>query len=166
MPAAGRPRLSHVRPCAATCPHHIFRCNKSITYFGNPLLRESISFFVLLKIFHLVYSQCFTMYRHNVALNWNILLQQITHILWKLYIKGIRFIFCSIKNVCFFIHNGSLYMDQILQWIETSFHYSLKHSFHIKWNSVRWNIFDLLSETILIYLVQQCTTFKNISIIS
>ena len=69
MPAAGRPRLSHARPRAATCPHHIFRCNKSLTYFGNPLLRESVSFFVPLKMFHLVYSQCFTMYRSNVAVN-------------------------------------------------------------------------------------------------
>ena len=87
------PYVSPTRSCAATCPHHIFRCNKSLTYFGNPLLRESVSFFVPLKMFHLVYSQCFTMYGSHVVVNWNILLQQITHILWKLSIKGICFIF-------------------------------------------------------------------------
>ena len=43
--------------------------NKSTTYFENPLVRKFGLFFVPQKIFHLVYSQCFTMYRCNVAVN-------------------------------------------------------------------------------------------------
>ncbi len=47
----------------------ILHCNKSPTYFRNSILREFGLFFVPPKMFHLVYSQCFTMYRSNVAVN-------------------------------------------------------------------------------------------------
>lgn len=59
---------------------------KKPTYFGNPLLTEFVLFFVPQKMFHLVYSQCFTIYRSNVAVIWDTPLQQKNpHILETLY---------------------------------------------------------------------------------
>ena len=46
------PRLPAHLPRVST---YILRCNKSPIYFGNPLLKEFVSFFVPPKMFHLVY---------------------------------------------------------------------------------------------------------------
>jgi hypothetical protein len=53
--------------CHISSPYTLLK--KKITYFGNPILREFGLFFVSPKMFHLVYSQCFTMYKSNVAVN-------------------------------------------------------------------------------------------------
>ena len=104
-------------PChTAICPHHVWRCNKSPIYFGNP---EFGLFFYSKKIFHLVYPQCFTMYRS--MLQWTEIFHcnKNTHIFWKPSIKGIWFIFVPQKmfhlvySQCFTKYRSNVAVNEI-----------------------------------------------------
>ena len=106
---------------------------KKTHIFWKPSIKGSwIIFLFHRKIFHLVYSQCFTMYRFNVAVNWNIPLQQKkpTYFGNPLLREFVLF-FVPPKNI-------SLCVDQMLQWTETFFRYLLKHCFYIRWNNTRF----------------------------
>ena len=105
---------------------------KKPIYFRNPLLREFVLFFVPEKMFHPLYLQCFTMYRSNGAVNWNIPLQQKNpHILETLIRKFVSF-FVPLKNVL----PSALIMFHYV-WIKNIKCCSEpKHYFAICWNIV------------------------------
>ena len=116
----------------------IFFCNKSPTYYGNPLLREPVPFF-----FHQKY---FTQHTHNVSLCMDQMLQWIEtffrYLLKHYFYIGWNITRFFFENRCFI--RGSKMFHEVI-WLCFSFLkdwnifiYLVKHVRSIWWNIVRF----------------------------